>query len=109
LDFEDLKIDSSLERLDFSRRISGVIKGLDGVDGMEEVFVGACLSSRVERVSENCCTQASRVVAGEEYSTEAKTSLENCLVSILLIGRVVLVVRVGRDLTGIEKLERTRR
>ena len=49
-----------------------------------------------------------RVVAGEEYSTEAKTSLENCFVSILLIGQVVLVVRVGRDLTGIERLERTR-
>ena len=29
--------------------------------------------------------------------------------SILLMDRVVLVVRVGRDLTGIEKLERTRR
>lgn len=56
LDFEDLKIDSSRERFDFSRRISGVINGLDGVDETEEVFVGACLSSRVERVSENCCT-----------------------------------------------------
>ena len=29
--------------------------------------------------------------------------------SILLIGRVVLIMRVGRDLTGIEKLERIRR
>ena len=48
LDFEDLKIDSSRERLDFSRRISGVMNGLDGVDGTDEVFVGACLSSRVE-------------------------------------------------------------
>ena len=57
LDFEDLKIDSSRERLDFSRRISEVINGLDGVDGTEEVFIGACLSSRVERVSENCCTR----------------------------------------------------
>ena len=49
-------MDSSRERFDFSRRISGVINGLDGVDETEEVFVGACLSSRVERVSENCCT-----------------------------------------------------
>ncbi len=29
--------------------------------------------------------------------------------SILLIGRVVFIMRVGRDLTGIEKLERIRR
>ena len=42
LDFEDLKIVSSRDRFDFSRRISGVINGLDGVDETEEVFVGAC-------------------------------------------------------------------
>ena len=54
LDFEDLKIDSSRERFDFSRRISGVMNGLEGVDGQEEVFGGACLSRRVESVSENC-------------------------------------------------------
>ena len=36
-------------------------------------------------------------------------SLENCFVSILLIGRVILVMRVGRDLTGIERSERIRR
>ncbi len=53
-DFEDLNIDSSRERMDFSRRISGVMNGLDGVDGQEVVFGGACLSRRVERVSENC-------------------------------------------------------
>ena len=49
-------MDSSRERLDFSRRISGVINGFDEVDGTEEVFGGVCLSNRVERVSENCCT-----------------------------------------------------
>ena len=53
-DLVDLKIDSSRERLDFSRRISGVMNGLEGVDGHEEVFRGACLSSRVVSVSENC-------------------------------------------------------
>lgn len=52
--FDDLKIDSSLERFDFSIRISGVMKGLCGRDGKEEVLAGACLSSRLDNVFENC-------------------------------------------------------
>ena len=44
---------SSLERLDFSALICGVIKGLHGREGHEIVFSGACLSKRVERTEEN--------------------------------------------------------
>lgn len=40
---------------------------------------------------------------------DAKISFEKLLVSILLIGRVVLVMRVERDLTEMLRLERRRR
>ena len=48
-----LKIVSSLDLLDFSCLISGVMKGLWGRERQEVYFSGACLSRRVERVEEN--------------------------------------------------------
>ena len=39
------KIVSSLERFDFSERISSVMKGLWGLDEQVTVLTGACLSS----------------------------------------------------------------
>ena len=42
-----LKIVSSLDLLDFSHLISGVMKGLWGRERQEVVFCGACLSRRV--------------------------------------------------------------
>ena len=44
------KIVSSLERFDFSERISSVMKGLWGLDEQVTDFTGACLSSIVVRV-----------------------------------------------------------
>ena len=41
---------SSLDRFDFSERISSVIKGLWGLDEQVTVLTGACLSSIVVRV-----------------------------------------------------------
>ena len=48
-----LKIVSSLDLLDFSHLISGVMKGLWGRERQKVVFCGACLSRRVVRVEEN--------------------------------------------------------
>jgi hypothetical protein len=48
-----LKIVSSLDLLDFSFFISGVMKGLCGRERQEVVFSGACLSRRAVRVEEN--------------------------------------------------------
>ena len=56
---------SSLDLLDFSFFISGVIKGLCGRERQEVVFCGACLSRRVERVDENWSRYGARVDAGD--------------------------------------------
>ena len=60
-----LKIDSSLDLLDFAFLISGVIKGLWGRERQEVVFCGACLSRRVERMDVNCSRYRARVGAGD--------------------------------------------
>ena len=44
------KIVSSLERFDFSLRISSVMKGLRGLEGQVTVLRGACLSNIAESV-----------------------------------------------------------
>ena len=46
-------MDSSLERFDFSVRISSVMKGFRGRDEQVMVLSGACLSSRVVSVELN--------------------------------------------------------
>ena len=48
-----LYMDSSLERLDFSLRISWVMKGLRFRERHEMVLAGACLSRRSVRVESN--------------------------------------------------------
>lgn len=49
-----LNIVSSLDLLDFSFLISGVMKGLWGRERQEVIFCEACLSKRVVKVEENC-------------------------------------------------------
>ena len=60
-----LKIVSSLDLLDFSFLISGVMKGLWGRERQEVVFCGACLFRRVERTEENWSRYEARVGAGD--------------------------------------------
>jgi hypothetical protein len=67
---------SSLERLDFSSRISGVMKGLCGRDEQVTVLRGACLSTVAVRVVLKRSRYDSRDVAGDENKADERISFE---------------------------------
>src|SRR5215470_985294 len=64
------------------------------------VFRGACLSSKVFRMEENCVRQSARLVAGEVYKADDKISLENSVTLMEDMDRNDFVMRGARFCLG---------
>ena len=98
---------SSWERFVFSVRMSSVMNGFRELKGQVMVLSGACLSSRVDRVEENCKRSELSVLAGAEKRQEDKMSLEKFTVLMDLMLRISLVVRGDLECLGTENTERS--